>query len=250
MNPSTDPFTILPDAFRAVLRSPRALALYIALAMGVVSLKLAIMYALTGGGDMPDDPEMPVRLVELVTDLVLAGTWAFAQTVAFSWLGQDLDRPLWRIKGIRDAMARFFYLWLMLDLLIIVFSTIAGKLLEADITSPMGQFMLLLFMTMQVIAIPIGAAIMFHGELKWRELGQSLAPLGRQFFATFMVVAFSACILVALLFIVLPATADRLWMRPLIEIPSGFTECMVFAATWFICIMDREAEPEGDDFDF
>ncbi len=249
MNPNSDPFAIFPEAFRAVARNPRALVLYIALAMGVVGAKLAVMYPFTGG-ETPEDPELSVRLIELLTDLVVAGTYAFAQTVAFSWLGQDLDRPLWRVKGIKDALTRFYAVWLMLDLLIIVFGTIAGKQLIADINNSLGQLMLLLFLVMQIIAIPIGAAIMFHGELKWRELGQSLAPLGRQLFATFLVVCFSGTVLIMLLFILLPATADVLWLRPLIEIPGGLAECVIFAATWFICIMDREADTASDDFDF
>lgn len=249
MNPNSDPFALFPEAFRAVVRNPRALVLYIVLVMGVAGGKLAVMYPFTGGETL-EDPQLAVRLVDLLTDLALAGTYAFAQTVAFSWLGQDLDRPLWRVKGIKDALTRFYPVWLMLDLLILAFSTIAGKLLVADINNSLGQFMMLLFLVMQIIAIPIGAAIMFHGELKWRELGQSLAPLGRQFFSTFLVVCFSGTVLVMLLFVLLPATAEVLWLRPFIEIPGGLAECVIFAATWFICIMDREADTANDDFDF
>ncbi|HQE83122.1 MAG TPA: hypothetical protein PLM14_08980 [Candidatus Hydrogenedentes bacterium] len=249
MNRNTDPLAIIPEAFRAIVGNPRALGLYAGLTMGVSSVKLAVMYALTGSA-IPEDPELSIRLLEFCSDLVLAGVWAFAQTVAFSWMGQDLDRPLWRIRGIGDAMKRFFSIWLMLNLLIIMLGNVAGKLLAADNDDPTGQFMLLLFLVLQVIAIPVGAAIMFHGELKWKELGQSLAPLGRQLFSTLLLVGFSGCALVVILFFLLPATVGHLWARPLIDIPGGLADCVVFAATWAICIMDRESEDTTDDFDF
>jgi len=249
MNPNTDPFAVLPEAFRAVLRNPRPVAVYIGIAMAAVSLRLAATYALTGG-EMPEDPDLPLRLFRLGSSLALAGTWAFTQTLVFSWLGQELDRPLWRVKGLGDAIARFLVLWLILDLLIIVFGVNAGTLLEEDPNHTGGQFLLLMFMAMQVIAIPVGAAIMFHGELKWEELGESLSPLGRQFPATLLVAGFSGAILAILLFILMPLTANHIWLQPFIEIPSGVAECVIFAATWHICIMDRDAEHPDNDFDF
>jgi hypothetical protein len=249
MNPNNDPLAIFPEAFRAVVRNSRALALYIGMALVVSTLRIVVTQALTGGKP-PEDPGLTLRLFDFGGDLVIAVTWAFAQSVAFSWFGQDIDRPLWRTKGIKDALVRFFPLWLMLDLLIIVFVSLTNKFMSADPNSTVGQLMLLVFMTMQVIATPIGAAIMFHGELKWSELGQSLAPLGRQAFATVLLVVFSGCVVVIVFFLLLPAIRDYLLLRALIEIPSGFADCVIFAATWYICIMDREAEDADDDFDF
>ncbi|MEA3366181.1 MAG: hypothetical protein U9Q79_11135, partial [Candidatus Hydrogenedentes bacterium] len=206
MNPNPDPLAVIPEAFRAVLRNPRALFLYIGLAMGVVSLNLVASYMMTGG-EIPEEPGLPLRLFGLISDLVLAATSAFAQTVAFSWLGQNLDRPLWRIKGIGDAMKRFFPVWLMLDLLILIFHNLTIRFMAADPSSSLGEFMFLLFITLNVIAIPIGAAIMFHGELKWTELGASLVPLGRQLFPTVLVVTFSGSLLVVLFFFLLPSSS-------------------------------------------
>ncbi len=251
MNPNADPFAVLPEAFRAVLRNPRPLAVYIGIAAAAVSVRLAATHALTGG-EIPEDPELPWRLFQLGSNLALAGIWAFTQTLVFSWLGQELDRPLWRVKGLRDALARFFVLWLILNLLIIVFAVNAQRLLETGSGQPGGQFMamLLLLILMQVVAIPFGAAVMFHGELKWEELAESLSPLGRQFPATVLVMGFSGAVLVILLFIVRPLMADHQWLRPFIEIPSGLAECVIFTATWRICIMDRDAEHADNDFDF
>ncbi len=249
MKPTSDPSAIFPEAFRAVMRNPRALALYIVLAMGAAGAKLAAMHLCTGGETL-GNPGLTVRLLTLLTDLALVAIYAFAQTVAFSWLGQDVDRPLWRVKGLKDALARFYSLWLILDLLIIALNSIAARQLNADATNALGHIMMLLFLSLQVISIPIGAAIMFHGELKWRELGQSLAPLGRQFFATTLVVVFSGCTLVLLLFFLLPSSGSRLWLRPLVEIPGGLAECIIFTATWRICIMDRDADTDDGYYEF
>lgn len=249
MNPTTDPLAIIPEAFRAVLRNPRAVALYVGLVTGVAGLDLLGLHLITGG-EMPEEPGLTLRLFGLGSDLVLAGTYAFAQTVAFSWIGQNLDRPLWRIKGLGDAMKRFFPVWLILALLIMVFHNLTIRFMAADQSSSLGQFMFLLFMTLNVIAIPIGGAIMFHGELKWSELGESLAPLGRQLFSTTILAVFSGCVLVGLFFFLLPATGERVWLQPFVQIPGGIAECAIFAATWFICIMDRESEDVNDDFDF
>ncbi len=248
MKSTSDPFALFPDAFRAVMRNPRALALYIVLIMGAAFGKLAVMHL--SGGEAVDNPELTVRFLALLTDLALVAIYAFAQTVAFSWLGQDLDRPLWRVQGLKDALARFYSIWLILDLLIIALSSIAARQLHADSTNALGHVMMLLFVSLQVISIPIGAAIMFHGELKWRELGQSLAPLGRQFFATTLVVFFSGCSLVLLLFFLVPRPGGPFWLRPLVEIPGGLAECIIFTATWRICILDRDADTDDGYYEF
>ncbi|MFO7976708.1 MAG: hypothetical protein R6V12_19000, partial [Candidatus Hydrogenedentota bacterium] len=131
MNPNTDPLAIIPEAFRAVLRNPRALLLYIGLAMGVISVDLAVSHIITGG-EMPEYPSLGLRFFILGSDMVLAVTYAFTQTVAFSWLGQNLDRPLWRIKSIGDAMKRFFPIWLILNLSSMVFHNLTIRFMAAD----------------------------------------------------------------------------------------------------------------------
>jgi hypothetical protein len=239
----------MPEAFRAVFRNARATSLYVSVALLSSIARLGVTHALTGG-EVPEDPGMKLRLAMLGMDVGLAAAWAFAQAVAFSWMAQDMDRPLWRVDGIPSALVRFFPMWFALNLLILTCGNAAGRLLASDADNPFGQSLLLMFMMLQVIGIPICAAIMFHGKLVWSELAESLAPLGRQFMATTIVVVFAGCMLVLFLFVLLPATEEPAALRPLIQIPGGIAECVVFAGAFLICIMDRNAESQGDDFDF
>lgn len=243
----------LQAAMAAVQRHLPALGIYTGGVMLAYALGLAVDLLLTGGEPVnPGAISGAERVYGLIVELAQAPILAAASAVAFARIGKDLDRPLWRSPDDRDALARFFQLWLVLILL----GTMLGTLYDfADAMEalPLAVLSQLFYLLLFLVTVPVGACIMFNGPFQWRELGRALAPLGRNLPRTFVLIAIN----LFQLWLVFRVAALRqsgegmqwLWISPFVILISAYLDCVVFSGTWLLCIENRNAD-EDPDFDF
>jgi len=238
---------ILGDAVEAVQRNLYALALYLAVTVGF-SIAGQVANYLAGGP--PESPYASGLWTAYLfgLDAVFLIAIGVAQAVVFSRLGKDIDRPLWKIGGDGEAAKRYFVLWLALNAVATALDRVAlwsHTVLGNDaLTATLALFHAVVI----VIHIPIGAAIMFLGPFEWRKLPECLRPLWRQFPQTLVVVLFNG-VWFALFIFLLAQTESQPWLRPALQVVFAYVDFVVFAAAWFICMLDRQ-EPGGIDLGF
>lgn len=231
----------------AVQRNLKSLAIY----AGAAVLLSSAMQGVTElmGGALENPYENPaVVLAGLGSDLFLVIAFAALQSIVFSRMGKNIDRPLWKISGDWEALCRYFPLWFVLNGIIFVIKDLANYALVALDNTNLFVSLFLLLMLFAVIYIPAGAAIMFGGAVHLPTLGEVLRPLVRQGSRTLVILFFAGLVFFFSQYLVL-ATASARWLWPLISIVEAYFDCVIFAAIWIICMYDRQ-NPEESDLDF
>ena len=89
---------------------------------------------------------------------------------------------------------------------------------------------------------------MFTISFEWRKLGESLAPLWRQLPKTALILGVNTFFFMFCFELMIQTQSQR-WLVPAITAISGYFDCLIFSATWLLCMFDH-ANPEGIDFDF
>jgi len=212
-----------------------------------------ILYPFHPGLD--EEPTQAFRFLDILVFLLSIHVIAFAQTIVFSRLGRDIDRPLWKVRTDREAMKRFFMMWALFNL------TANGLLRLANIDYGDGEVIAinsLLFyagLAALIVCVPFGACIMFVGRVSSRTIAESLAPLGRQpgrTGAVFAVVLFQIVVFLLFMSVLVGSGEQRPSLLAGLAIPlaSGavqvYLDCLAFAATWHLCMVDRETVDEID----
>lgn len=239
---------ILLQAVQAVQRNVPALGLYLLFTIPASALVLA--GNLWMGDVKPDTPVTSAMLAyEVAGDAFLVVVYAFAQSVVFARLGRVLDRPLWKCPTDGEALKRFFGLWVLLNMAAILVQRLEGWIPALmDSEAAIGPMFWLTAFFMAVY-VPFGATVMFAGKPHWRELGETLGPLGRQWPKALSVFFFSGVAYILLrLFVTLQPESQR-WLLPAFDVIAGYFDCLIFCATWIVCMYDRQA-PQDDDFDY
>lgn len=242
---------LLKDATDAIQRNLGLLAAYTGVTLVAGGLLMAWRIAL----DFEWVPlETPWRqAATLAIGMVVIVPYAAAQAVLLSRFGQDIDRPLWKVSGNRDALTRFFGLWYTLSLIPLVTRVGADYVGAVWAEAAMGVLLTLLlaYFLLGIFLVPVGAAIMFFGRAEWRLVPEALAPLGRQFPGTLILLMPGI-----VQFILFECIQDPERNLPLALVSAAavyvivsYLDCFAFAATWVLCIVDRET-PEEQDFDF
>jgi hypothetical protein len=247
--------TFIQAAFASVNRNLGAAALYIGVVIAAHMAFLAGGIAL--GYKPPAEGEVVpfhIQAYHLVGQILLAGIVAAAQAVAFSRMGKEIDRPLWRVANDRDALRRFFQLWLTLNLLMVVLEQLA-TLAGGNGWGPLLQLILLLYMLFFVLLVPVGACIMFSGAVVRKELVRNLAPLGEQLPRTLLLILFGVIQFGFLLWLGGYRHAHRddtgtfMAVAAIVGVAAAYVDCLVFAGAWHMCIEHRNADQDVD-FDF
>ena len=239
---------ILAHAVQAVQQNLSALGVYLAI---TVPAGVAIHIANYLLGASPDtNPYTDPKLIayELASNLFLILAYAIASALAFSRLGESIDRPLWKISGGREALRRFFPMWLLLFVPVLC----VDHLTQWAVLTPEWENLVGVAFPLMILAhalvTPVGACIMFHGSTKRAHLGEALRPLVRQFPPSVVLIFLSGMMFVFVM-LLFEATREQFWLRPAIDIVSGYFDCLIFSGVWLICMMDRQM-PEDDDFEF
>jgi len=238
---------ILQRAIQAVQRNLFALALYLLITVGASAAGTAVNGVL-GSPQESAYSKGTLFLCGLAIAAFLTVACAAAQTIAFARFAKDMDRPLWRIRDDREALQRYFLLWLFLNACVTALQQLSFSVSALFDNDDMGIVPGWLLMFASAVCTPLGAAMMFHRTADWRKIGEVLTPYRRQFSKILMLCCLNGILflfMLALLFM----TASQPWVRLAIDVIFGYFDCVVFCAAWFICMLDRQA-PEDTDFEF
>ena len=243
----------LREAAQDVQRNLAAFLLYAAIfAVAHTLSELALLPFHPGKGE---EPLQTFRLIEVLIFLLFIHAIAFAQTIAFSRLGRDIDRPLWKVRTDGDALKRFFMMWALFNLTSNGLLHLSNSDFGGGDAIAINTLLLYAGFAALMVCVPFGACIMFTGRVSSRTIGESLAPLGRQPGRTGTVFALVllqmlAVFLFALVLAGNDAQQPSLAARLVIPLVSGavqvYLECLAFAATWHLCMVDRETVDEID----
>jgi len=239
---------ILSNAVQAVQRNVRALLLYLAITVSANTLGNVANRLVMPDPEVNPFEDSSLIIYQFGLDLFLILCFAFAQTIVFARLGREIDRPLWKVKNDREALRHYFGLWFALNAGVIVLFEATNWASWQFANDQPASLLFILMAAANILYIPIGACIMFTLRFEWRKLGESLAPLRRQFGKTALIFGVNTLLFVFYLNLIM-RTQSQQWLRPAIAAIAGYFECLIFSATWFLCMFDRE-NPEGIDLDF
>ena len=245
--------TILRDAAQAVQRNLSALLLYAAIFAGVTVVATLLLAAFPTGAGGP--LSLSWRLLDVGIFLFVVHAIALGQTLAFTRLGREIDRPLWKVRNDRDALHRFFVMWALINLAVNGLIRLSNMEYGTGESVSINHLLGLTALVACLVSVPAGAGIMFTGTVRLRTIGEGLAPLFRRPGHTAIVLA------VMLLQVILSDTfhallggqgeeGPSLVLRLAVELGSGFVQvyldCLAFAGVWLICMLDRDTIDEID----
>ena len=237
------PLDIFLRAVQSVQRNLSALAVYLVITVGSSTLATVVNNLVTPPGSPPAHGS--ALIYELALNAFLVLTAAAAQAIVFARMGKEMDRPLWKIGGDREALRRYFPLWAVLNAVIMIFNLLAFEVPAYFEEERLGFIPFWMLIVAVSAYIPLGTAIMFHRGFEWRKLGEGLTPLRRQLGKTLLVMLAGA-ILFFFYLSLLAQTDSQRWLRPVIDVIYGYFDCVLFSATWIICIFERQMPPEID----
>jgi len=240
--------SILSSAFLALQRNLGPLLFYLCVGFVVYSGRLAIdTLVIKPMGE--DISETFIRFYGILVDIVAVAIIALAQTIAFSRIGRDIDRPMWRVEDDREALRRFYGLWLLLGLGNIAALRILD-IAAASTGEESTRFLLaMLWLSGAVLIVPVGSSVMFYGHVKREEVGEALSTMLQHipYVLLFSVIG----IFFGFMFIGLQPDLP-LWARPALAIADAYLDCFLFTCMWLVCIYHRDEfqHPDNQDFDF
>ena len=190
--------------------------------------------------------------VDLVIQVVYVVLYSLLLAVVFARLGKDIDRPLWKCQGARDAIRRFFVLWLIINLYFLMLYRLQRVAMLND-GEDVALFIELLVMTSYIVAYPAGACVMYMGKLDWAQLGQGLKPLARKFDLAFPILAvnFAGYVLLTVGMFAgagLSSIPARVALPAVLNFSMALIDCFVFCAMWRVCMINRD-DPDTEDND-
>ena len=236
---------ILVDAPQAVQRTVLALGIYLVL---IVPVDTLVVF----GGDLlgkpPANPPFFSKFVayEIIGRLLVVIVTSAAQAIVFSRMAREIDKPLWRSLGDMEALRHYFPLWAGLNLAIFSLFTLAS-LVSSSSESP-AQVLFMLGFLMATITTPIGAAVMFRGKVTLESFQEAFMVFPRQLTKSLAILLVSFW-MVFLCFYLGDITSQQKALYPFIDVISVYFDCILCAATFHVCRIDRE-NPEDTTFDF
>jgi len=239
---------ILSSAFLALQRNLGPLLFYLCVGFVVYSARLAIDTFVLGP-KVDEASESFTRFYRISSDIVAVAAVAFAQTIAFSRIGRDIDKPMWRVEDDWEALRRFYGLWLLLGLTNVAALQVVNIIAATTGDDSTGFLLGTMWLSGAMLIIPFGSAVMFYGHVKRQEVGEALSTMLRHFPYTFLF-AFIGFFFRYMFILIQPDLP--LWARPALAIADAYLECFLFACMWLVCIYHRDdfEQPDNQDFDF
>jgi len=242
--------TAISDAERALARNWPMVAFYILTTIACVAAADLLGEALKAyvPEDLTPKPFWYVA-VTLVKDLVLAALIAALQSVVFAALGEEIDRPLWKNDGYRDALRRFFGTWFIIALIHMAFIRIEVSLSQLGLPEAVLP-VVVPHMLWMGIYVPIGACIMYGGRLVWNEVPDRLSPILYVTQKSLVAIGLG-CLQFVIWIFMLPyipkAPMEAIAFFAVLNFPLLLLECLGFAIMWHACMEYRDTAPERDD---
>ena len=207
----------LLEGVNAVQRNLSALMIYIifavitGIAVQVVNWRLGIEFA--------SELDKETLLIYKSTLYPLyAITYALAQTMAWTRIGSEMANS----QSLFEKKWQIFLVCLMINLAL-------NLATENTMTFFVGY----------VISIPVCACIMFAERFRWNTIVEDLAPLSNQFPGILVIFIFN-CMLFFLWLILLMQVKSNKLLHPIIDMIFAYFECVVFAAVWHICMINKQ----------
>lgn len=242
------PLNILIEAAQSIQRHVRAFFAYLAIAIPATVFTVVVLFLYPAPKEDPmGSPAIIAWSVGLTVLLVV--WWSLAQTIAFSRLGREMDRPLWKVPTDGEAIRRFLPMWCVLNAVPQAAHLGAAWHLSAVGPGLAPSLLALLWISSAVLVTPVGAAIMFLGRPGVKSLGDALRPFGRRFPQTVIVMITSGAVFFFADYIN-RRTAEQVHLRPVIDVAFIYFDCLIFSASWLLCKLDRDRPDEEDDFEF
>lgn len=242
-------------AGRALLDNYRPVLLYMAFAaLFKTGEQLFQEYAIAPVADETPDSMLGLYLVG--SRIVLVAFIAVADTICFSRIGREVDKPYWRVTDDREAFSRFYRLWLLLGLGNLVYGQIIERTVGGNEERAGAFFLGVSYLIWIVLLHALGAAIMFQGRVARDEVSEAFAVLGRHAAQVMALCLFGimAGILLAgthssMMTAELPLLFE-LTAGALLAAIDGYVSCLLFAFMWLVCRYDRDHfERDREDFD-
>lgn len=245
----------LGDAVRALHENYRPVLFY----MGLVALLK------TGEGTLQrlvldpiaettSDSLMGVYLI--LTRILLVAGVAVGDTVFLSRIGREVDKPYWRVRDDREALRRFYRLWLLLGLTNLVYLQVTEQITGNDPEHPATFFVFLSYIVLVVLLHAFGTTVMFYGNVAREEVGEAFRTMSRHAQSIFglcmlgVLAAFFLQVFYALIVFGEFALPIELGADALLAAMDGYISCFLFAYMWLVCRYDRDDyEHDREDFD-
>jgi hypothetical protein len=235
---------MLRIAMETVQLHVRALVLFLLITTLYFSAKLIVESQFVELVDF-DANENQANIYVVVSSVLTAAIYAVAQSLAFSTFGREIEKPFWKVGTQRDALIRFFPLWMFLNLVnLLLLNSI--PIFSSSSSNP--NSLVLLWLVFSSTIIPMGATIMFYGNWGKEEIQLALSTFGHQLPRYFFICLFGFIVSNFLLSVI---DEVPIYVRPFLVIVEGYFKCVIFVYAWFICRAHREMlEQSDDDFDF
>lgn len=204
------------------------------------------------------EPTIVSNAIRIVWFTAFSAVSAFAQCIAFSRIGREIDRPLWKVRDDREALRRFYIMWFEFNLVANTFFWIAGTPFGDGEIQALNVLATFIAWGLVVILVPFGTCQMFLGSFSWQTFGNALGPLSRRTiaFAPIFGVTILQCMFGTYVGILTqPDGTEALQLglttvaRFVCDVSLAYLDCLVFAAAWLVCKDDRDS-PDELDLDF
>ena len=237
---------MLKETLTILQRNLPVVLLYLGAAAALSALRLAGNWYMSGG-DFEGARTSAEQTYFVVADLTMALLAAAVQVVVFNTLGAAADRPLWKQMPLREAFARFYQLWLIINLLVLAgFQSIQWVMTTAGDSS--GASLFLLWLVLSGFVLPYGAAVMFYRDTGRTELKLAVLTLVDQLPRLLLVLLLWLSVN-ALYWVILLSQTLPHYLTPLLVVVVAYFDCVVFVYTWLLCTFHRNNPREDDDWD-
>lgn len=237
---------LVADAFQSLKRSPALVAGY---ALVCCSSEYLVQLLLPLLPESTPDLEGPawVRMAALAALVVHAVILSAAQAVFFARLGKSIDNPLWKCEDDREALRRFFSIWLVLNMLVLLIIRLMTITREQEFESASLMLELSLMFGFALF-FPAGASIMYAKVERWQDTPAALRTISSQFGLSLMVmcIGFLSFSYMLLMQELLGSEAGTIVPIVVISAPVTILDCLSFAAMWRVCMIHRDSPPEED----
>lgn len=238
--------SIFRAAFQGLQRNAGVLLFYLAVSAATYTARM-LLDTFYLQPRLEDLSVNATQLFFLVSDIVAVAIIAFAQTIAFSRMGRDIDRPMWRVADDKDALRLFYRLWLLLGLANVALARFVDVAASQTTQASAQLTLFFMWLVVAVLLVPFGASVMFYGRFARAELIEALSTMMHQLprVLVLMFIGLFFGMLIINLQLELPVPA-----RPILAIIDGYLDCFLFVCMWLICMYDRDDVSRPDDSDF
>lgn len=238
---------MVAEAFSAVHRNKDAVAMYMAVSIGIMAAQGATGHFLS---DSVRKEMAPVyaSAYDFGLDLLIALAYAIVQCIAFARIARDIDRPLWKVDSGAESLRRFFKLWFILMLVSVTMIEVTERAAELKI-APLASLLSSCWLLIYLFMIPFGACVMFYGKVGREELRLAADTLVHQFPRTLIVLFIAFAVLIVIEVVQVFANLP-VWAKPAIGILDGYGDCLIFSTAWLLCMYNRDEDMGDSDIDF